>query len=107
MFSLTLYKKAPSVQTTTVEVEYNREDDDDVPQHCQPAAHDAGAPRGRRRTADPGAPGALARAPGPDRQPPAEGPEGDPGLRRQVTVARPDHRPAGRWPGRITRGTGH
>ena len=50
MFSLALYKKAPSVQTTTVEVEYNREDDDDVPQHCQPAAHDAGAPQGRRRT---------------------------------------------------------
>src|ERR1044072_751786 len=104
MFSLTLYKKAPSVQTTTVEVEYNREDDDDVPQHGQPAAHDAGAPRGRRRTADPGAAGALARPPGPDPQPPADGPDGDPGLRRQVTVARPDHRPPRRRAARTSRG---
>src|SRR5689334_1882009 len=46
-------------------VSYNREDDDDVPRHSQPPAHDPGAPRGRRGPAHAGPAGAFRLPPHP------------------------------------------
>src|SRR4029079_10534820 len=69
--------KAPGRRTG--EVNNNSEDDDDVPQHSQPAPHDAGAPRGCRGTDDRGTAGALRRPASADGEPEAHDPDGTAG----------------------------